>query len=561
VLRHPGLVLSLVALYALLTGCQSGTTIITPASATHPADAVSAATTPPIAPLTPPTNLVPAQQSSQSPAMVSVWIDPDLPAEFRAGLTLSVEIILAAAPETASFVISIGEGQIISSWIYALVAPFPTIPDGVSFAELRSAWSGDPGGSFEGLPLLLDESTLGVFSYLWGEPAHGAVLTLPTDELLTYAWENRPIWALLPFEQLQPRWKVLEVDGISPIQRGFDLTTYPLSVPFSIQHMDGSQDSPSPFAAFLATNRDPARLTTLNMTGVTALVRATAETMRRHGVLHPAQDIGDWLRDADLTHISNEVPFTPDCPLPNPRQEDLIFCSNPAYIELLEYLETDIVELTGDHFNDYGPEAMLYTLDLYVEKSIPFYGGGYNEAEARQPLIIEHNGNRLAFLGCNAKGGGYATARGDAPGAVECDFDDLEAELARLKREGYIPIVTFQHFEYYTYDPQPNLIADFRRVAEAGAAIVSGSQAHQPHGFEFHSSALLHYGLGNLFFDQYHFGLPTGHAFIDRHVFYDGRHISTELLGIRFIDFARSRPVTPEEREELLRVTFDASLW
>lgn len=560
-LRHSGLVLSLVALYTLLTGCQSGPTVSSSASATQLADAAPVATTPPLAPLTNPTNPVPTQQSSQSSAVVSVWIDPDLPAAFRDALAISPGITTTTDSDSASTWIGFAGDEIIAHWVYTLVAPFPTIPDGISLAELRSAWRGEPAGPFGDLPLLLDEGTLGVFSYLWGEPAPGAILALPADELLAYAWETRPAWALLPFEQLEPRWKVLEVDGISPLHRDFDIAAYPLTIQFSFQHLDGSQSSPPPLAGFPTTNRDPARLTTLNMTGVTALVRATAETMRRHGILHPAQDIGDWLRDADLTHISNEVPFTPDCPLPNPRQEDLIFCSNPAYIELLEYLETDIVELTGDHFNDYGPEAMLYTLDLYVEKGIPFYGGGYNEAEARQPLIIEHNGNRLAFLGCNAKGGGYATARGDAPGAVECDFDYLEAEIARLKREGYIPIVTFQHFEYYTYDPQPNLIADFRRVAEAGAAIVSGSQAHQPHGFEFHTDALLHYGLGNLFFDQYHFGLPTGHAFIDRHVFYDGRHISTELLGIRFIDFARSRPVTPEEREELLRVTFDASLW
>lgn len=105
------------------------------------------------------------------------------------------------------------------------------------------------------------------------------------------------------------------------------------------------------------------------------------------------------------------------------------------------------------------------------------------------------------------------------------------------------------------------MIESFHRLAEDGAAIISGSQAHQPHGMEFYADAFIHYGLGNLFFDQYHFGLPTGHAFLDRHVIYDGRHISTELLGIRFIDFARSRPVTEEERQELLQRAFEASLW
>ena len=73
-------------------------------------------------------------------------------------------------------------------------------------------------------------------------------------------------------------------------------------------------------------------------------------------------------------------------------------------------------------------------------------------------------------------------------------------------------------------------------MAEAGAVIVTGSQAHQPHAFEFERGSFLHYGLGNLFFDQTNQGEPPRTAFIDRHVFYDGRHISTELLTIYFVD-------------------------
>ena len=263
---------------------------------------------------------------------------------------------------------------------------------------------------------------------------------------------------------------------------------------------------------------------------------------------------------ADITHVSNEIPFSPDCPLPDAWQKELVFCSQPSYIELLEAIGADVVELTGDHFGDWGPAAMNYTLDLYRQKGIAYYGGGYNFEDARKPLLIEHNGNRIAFIGCNAKGRGYATAREDNPGAIFCDLDWLSGEVARLRADGYLPIVTFQHIEYYTYVPQPKLIEDFHRVA-AGAAIVQGSQAHQPHGMEFYNGAFIHYGLGNLFFDQYHMGLPTGQGFLDRHVFYDGRHLSTELIGIRFVDFARPRLMTPDERQELLESVFAASLW
>ena len=138
-------------------------------------------------------------------------------------------------------------------------------------------------------------------------------------------------------------------------------------------------------------------------------------------------------------------------------------------------------------------------------------------------------------------------------------MDQMAAEVRQLRADGYLPIVTFQHLEYYSYTAHPILQKDFRQMAEAGAAIVSGSQAHQPHAFEFKDGAFLHYGLGNLFFDQTNQGAAPRTAFIDRHVFYDGKYISTELLTIYLVDLARSRPMTVEERQQLLETVFKAS--
>ncbi|MBK5109494.1 MAG: CapA family protein, partial [Anaerolineales bacterium] len=248
---------------------------------------------------------------------------------------------------------------------------------------------------------------------------------------------------------------------------------------------------------------------------------------------------------------------------PNPVQESLRFCSRPEYIELLEEVGTDVVELTGDHFGDWGPDAMRYTLGMYEDRDWIYYGGGYDLQDARQARLIEHNGNRIAFIGCNGKGGGYATASENHPGAVACDFNWLQQEIARLVSEGYQVIATFQHFEYYTYNPQQDQVRDFRALAQSGASVVSGSQAHQPQGMEFHKNAYIHYGLGNLFFDQYHFctDYACDDGFIDMHVFYNGEYLGNELLTIVFEDYARPRFMTPEERGILLNKVFSSSSW
>jgi hypothetical protein len=279
------------------------------------------------------------------------------------------------------------------------------------------------------------------------------------------------------------------------------------------------------------------------------------------GITYPGEAIHDWLAGADLTHISNEVPFAENCPPPNPNQGNLIFCSDPSYIELLEYVGTDIVELTGDHFADWGAKAMYFTLDLYDEEGWLYYGGGHDLAEGKKPITIEHNGNRLAFIGCNGKGAAFASASATTPGAVVCDFPYMENEIMQLVKKGYLPIATFQHYEYYLYEAQPYQIRDFHLLADAGAVIVSGSQAHQPQAMEFFHGAFVHYGLGNLFFDQYLLGTAPRQGFIDRHVFYDNRYISTELLTIWFVDFAQPQPMSKDQRTDLLNTVFNASGW
>jgi hypothetical protein len=490
-----------------------------------------------------------------TPPPYTIWIDPHLPKEFRNQIEIPADFGTSDHRETATLKLEISDVQPVSQWIYALVAPFPTVTDGITSKQITQAWKGETGKGLMGATLMLDESTLEVLSALWGDPSKGSVQVIPQDQLMQTAWGQSPSWAVIPFEELTPRWKVLTVDGNSPIRKDFNTHNYALTIPISLLGEAPSRPEIPP------GNLDRNKLTTVAMTGVTALVRATAYTMERQGITYPAKDIGDWLRDADITHISNEVPFAKDCPYPDPVQQGMRFCSDSRYIELLEVVGTDIIELTGDHFSDWGQEAMRYTLKLYNQRSWPYYGGGANLEEGRRSLTLTHNGNRLAFIGCNAKGGGYAQASSNYPGAVSCDFQWMRSEIKRLRQEGYLPIATFQHFEYYTYTAQPNQIRDAHRLTEAGAVIVSGSQAHHPQAFEFSNGGFVHHGLGNLFFDQFDISTGTRQGFIDRHVFYDGRHISTELFTIWFVDYARPRPMTPTEREALLTAVFRASGW
>jgi poly-gamma-glutamate synthesis protein (capsule biosynthesis protein) len=389
------------------------------------------------------------------------------------------------------------------------------------------------------------------------------VRVVPADQLLEEAWSALPSWAIVPFDALEPKWKVLTVDGQSPIRKNFDPASYPLVVNFTIQ---SSTDVQSSILSLPPANYDPSKLTTVIMTGVTALVRATAFTMELKGSTYPGEKIRDLMREADIAHVSNEIPFFTGCTYPKPDQAALVFCSDPKYMDLLTDIGTDVIELTGNHFADRGAAGMLETIEIYRKHGIPYFGGGVDLQDSLKPALFEVNGNKIAFIGCNKPDvGRFPTATDYHPGAAPCDFPYLTQKINQLKAQGYVVISTFQWNESYDSRPSPQQVRDFQLMADSGASIVSGSQAHYAQRMEFHNASFIHYGLGNLFFDQMgdQDWMPRGirREFLDRYVIYDGRLISVELITAMLEDYARPRLMREQERAGFLQEYFTYSGW
>ena len=497
----------------------------------------------------------PTPTTTTTPQLYVFQPNLDLP------LTLNELIEQQALPQAQgaaneiAYTFTFGSANPAGNWVYALVAPFPTVTDEVSASWLQSLWQGQPQDAIQ--TLLIAEEDLTALANLLGEPGQ-TVLTYPKDQLLETAWTTQNTWAIIPFEEIEPRWKVISIDGQSPIHKDFSADQYALNVPISASTVvpDESFNLPSDLAEQNLSNLDSSKITTVMLTGVTALVRATAVGMDQRGILVPGENIATIMQAADILHISNEVPFAEECP-PHTLGDYLVFCTPESYMQLLRFVGTDIVELTGDHFQDYGREGMLFTLGLYAKEGWPVYGGGKDIFDARKAVKLEINGNKLAFIGCNAKSPNFAQASETSSGAYHCDMDYMAEAVRELKAEGYLPIVTFQHEERYSWAPNASMVEDFDIVAEAGAVIVSGSQSHVPHYAEFYGKSFLHYGLGNLFFDQYGIAPNTDIGFLDRHVFYEGRYLGVELLPIQFIDKVQPRLMTAEEKAETLAVMFD----
>ena len=182
----------------------------------------------------------------------------------------------------------------------------------------------------------------------------------------------------------------------------------------------------------------------------------------------------------------------------------------------------DAVTVANNHMYDFGPEALLDTRALLLEKGIAVTGAGRDLEEARKPAIVERNGVKVGFLGyCSVipEGGEAAAGKvGIAPLRVKTEYeprgphasprvitrpDDKDMkmildDIAELRRSVDVVIVAFHWGVIWV----PRVIADYQVIAahaciDAGADMILGHHAHVPKAIEVYKGKAIFYSLSN----------------------------------------------------------------
>ncbi len=298
----------------------------------------------------------------------------------------------------------------------------------------------------------------------------------------------------------------------------------------------------------------------VNMTGVTALTRVMMTKLASvKDPLYFSKLIGEYLADADITHVSNEVSFKPGCDI-----SYTVFCSPPEMIEVLKASGVDLVELTGNHNNDTGSQFNTETINLYKTLGWQTIGGGLNTEEAAKFYTADQKGSKVSFLAYNypdSPNGGAISGQ-DKAGANSFDFDKIKLDIENAKKVSGFAVVNVQFWECYAYPdgyvefpqcdgPIPNQKEVFRKLVDLGADMVIGSSAHQPQTYELYNGKPIYYGLGNLYFDQTQWP-GTERGIILTHYFMGGKLMQTKLAPTVYGKELQTRLMTDEESQYLL---------
>jgi poly-gamma-glutamate capsule biosynthesis protein CapA/YwtB (metallophosphatase superfamily) len=217
----------------------------------------------------------------------------------------------------------------------------------------------------------------------------------------------------------------------------------------------------------------------LALAGDTMLGRKVANAIRGEAAdsLVDARVV-DSIREADLFVLNLECCIAERGERwPDPAKP-FFFRAPAAATEVLLRLGVDCVTLANNHALDYGPEALVETLERLESAGIDSVGAGADRGQARAPAMLERNGFRLAVLGCSDHPPAYA-AGADSPG-IAYGLEWLPATIAGVEADA---VLVSPHWG-------PNMVAaPLRRIRDAaatlhaaGASLVAGHSAHVFHG-------------------------------------------------------------------------------
>jgi poly-gamma-glutamate capsule biosynthesis protein CapA/YwtB (metallophosphatase superfamily) len=197
---------------------------------------------------------------------------------------------------------------------------------------------------------------------------------------------------------------------------------------------------------------------------------------------------------------------------------------DPSFASVFSDCGIDVASMASNHAMDWGPDALLDSIDVLRRRGIQVIGAGANLEAARQPAILKRKGVSIAVLAyCSILREGYAATRNSAgvaplrvrtyyeptdyqpgvPAQIETvpnedDVAALRQDIAAARRQADVVIVSMHWGVHFI----PRLIADYQpQVAklafDAGADLILGHHAHVPKAIQVIDGKVCFHSLSN----------------------------------------------------------------
>ncbi|SES92328.1 CapA family protein [Paenibacillus sp. NFR01] len=240
---------------------------------------------------------------------------------------------------------------------------------------------------------------------------------------------------------------------------------------------------------------------TLAFAGDILLDGFVGEQIDKYGVNFPFAKVAPVLKKADLAFANLETPVSLKG---EPAVKSFVFRSKPATLGGLVYAGIDGVTLANNHILDYGPAAMLDTLDYLDQYKIGHTGAGRNSTAAFKPFVRTIKGKTISIIGASRvlSGPSWHAGPNHAGAAQAYTAEPLVSAVKQAAETSDYTIVYLHWNQEFKDYPEKDSRTLAKKLIDSGADLVLGAHSHCLMGIEYYKHKPIYYSLGNFVFNR-----------------------------------------------------------
>ncbi len=300
------------------------------------------------------------------------------------------------------------------------------------------------------------------------------------------------------------------------------LAPSPSPTPLSVDPHPSSTPSPAPTlspspeptltltpTATMLPSPTPLPRITLMFTGNIVPARCVQEAVDQSGgdPTYLYTQVAPFLQKADLAIGGGLAATLTDYPPTTGCTSTFVLVGRANHATALAQAGLDLMAVATNHIKDCGlldcgDRAFLDTLENLEAAGIRTVGAGRNLDEALDPVVMDLQGVRFAFVSWGElRPRNFAGP--ETPGIAPLTEENVRESIRRAREAHAQVIIALPHwgpeYEFRPSYPQQNLA---RMIVEAGAHLVVGNHPHVVQGMDIVNGVPVFYSLGSFLFDQ-----------------------------------------------------------
>lgn len=346
------------------------------------------------------------------------------------------------------------------------------------------------------------------------------------------------ILALLPFDKVNPKFRIVAFEGINLFDKQTKVDEYSL---FTEEKLSEKPDERFiEISEGVYSNYDKKKLTTFFVGGDLNIGRGVDIKWLRlsnNNLRFLFDRVEPYINSADMAMLMLEHSYQGD---PVPCSTCTSFVGDEATFPQIKDAGIDFLVMAGNHIGDGGLKAQERTMELVKQNDMLHAGAGANLEEASKPGIVEFAGVRYAIFSADevatfywagdSRRGSNRFSKFVGPNKV-IDTEKIQKDIADAKKLADKIIVYMNWGTEYVNYPHKNEIDLAHYLIDQGVDVIVSTQAHWVKNVEIYKGKMIFYSLGNLIFDQTH-TQETSEGMILNLNYYNGELLNTQMTPI-----------------------------